>query len=453
MSNNTFDLVIIGSGPGGYETAIHAAQAGLTVALIEKAELGGTCLNCGCIPTKALYQSGKILRDLKKSSEFGISTALINFDLEIALGRKNQVVEQLKKNISQMLQQVGVTVFQGVGSFYSESSLKIANGENEKFISYKHCIIATGSKEVRIPIPGVDLPGVFSSKEFLNHPTIPEKLVIIGGGVIGCEFASIYNEFGSQVTIIEALDQILSTQDEDIASRLRQMMKRSGIQIETQTKVVEIKQGETGLEVICENKKGQIIHPADVVLLAVGRKAFIEDLNLSEVGIEYNWKGIVVNDQYQTTKPNVYAVGDCIGGMMLAHTATFQSLSVLDQILNRENKTNFQVVPACIFTYPEIASVGLTEKEAALKHDQISVKKTLYRANGKANAMGSVDGFIKVIKHGDELVGVHIIGEGASTIIHEASLILANGMKISECVAQIHAHPTLSEILLDALRS
>lgn len=447
-----FDLVVIGSGPGGYEVAIKASSKGLKVALIEKHEIGGTCLNYGCIPTKALYQSAKVLDVVRESKNHGINTGDIDLNFEQVINRKDEVVHQLKSNIKSSLERSRVEIKYGVATFVGKNQVEVTTSDSTEVIEFDHCIIASGSTEFILPIPGTKFNNVLTSKEMLSLTEIPKELIVIGGGVVGCEMASIFNQFGSQVTIIEALDKILNNFETDISNRLKLMMKKQGITIHTGTKVQEIAEDDGRLVVKCLNSKEKEVEMSGThILMSVGRRAFVDHLNLDKIGIDYDRRGIKVNDNYETNVKNVYAVGDCIGGKMLAHTATFQSYKVLDTILNKANQTNFDVTPACVFTFPEVASVGLTEAQAKEQFEDIHVVKSLYRGNGKANAMGSVEGFIKLISHDDELLGVHILGEAASTIIHEASIMIDQKLKLSN-VNSIHAHPTLSEVFLEALR-
>jgi dihydrolipoamide dehydrogenase len=450
----SYDLVIIGSGPGGFEVATKASLKGLTVAIIEKKQIGGTCLNVGCIPTKSLYQSAKMIKEIKEASQFGVSVPSYEVDIKAIIERKDQVVDRLKQNIKTVFDQTWVTTYYGAASFIDEQRIHISNNIDNEIIGFKHCIIATGSREFIIPIPGADLDNVLSSSDLLDLPEIPKELVIIGGGVIGCEMASIYSQLGSKVTIIEAVDRILNLLEKDISSRMKAMMKKDGIEINTSTKVTAIEEYDGMLQVKALNKKGaEVNFNATHVLMAVGRQPNIEHLNLQQLGIDYNRKGILVDEHFMTSKEGIYAVGDCIGGRMLAHTATFQSYAALNHILNDENQIRFDVTPSCVFTFPEIATVGMSEEEATeVYKEDVKVSKSLYRANGKANAMGATDGFIKLIRHGDTLVGAHILGESASTIIHQASLIIEKKLSIRDCVDMIHAHPTLSEVLLEALR-
>lgn len=453
VKTKQFDLVVIGSGAGGYEAAIKASLKGMKVAIVEKGKIGGTCLNAGCIPTKALYQTAKTLNELKTINQLGIVVDNYQLDFNQVTKRKDAIVKQLGENISTLLNSSWVQIFEGAASFIDDERLHISHPVENKIIHYKHCLLATGSKDIILPIPGHDLPNVLTSKGLLELTEVPKKLLIIGGGVIGCEMASIYQQFGSEVIVIEAMDRLLNQIDKDLSSRLKSYMKKEGITVHTSTKVTEIEQAEDGLLLHAFDKKGnEITFDASHVLMAVGRYANTKHLNAEAVGIEIDRHGFVVDDHFMTTKDSVYAVGDCIGGMMLAHTATYQSYKVVNHLLNQNDTIDLSLVPACVFTFPEIANVGLTEEMARESYPEVRIKKALYRANGKANAMGKEEGFIKVISQDGKLIGTHIIGEAASTIIHQASSLIQHKIPIKEAVEMVHAHPTLSEVLLDALK-
>ncbi len=449
----TKDLVIIGAGPGGYEVAVKAALSGLNVALIEKDEIGGTCLNHGCIPTKALYKNAEVMHLVKHADAFGIQDVQFTFDFNVVQNRKNSVVAQLKNNIKQMLTKANVEIIQGYASFVSENKVQVVCTDETIEIEAEHFIIATGSKEKIIPIEGYNLENVVTSKEMLDIAAVPKKLVIIGGGVIGVEMATIFNALGCEVVIYEYFDRLIPVLDKDISSRLKIYLKKLGIEVTLDALVEKIEKTEDSLTVSGKTKKGkEFSSDAEFVLMATGRMAFYDQLNLESIDVMYDKAGIIVNEYMQTSLPHIYAVGDVTGRTMLAHVATYQSYKALDHILDRENTTNFKVIPACVFTFPEIASVGLTEEEAKTKFDEISVNKFMFRANGKALSMGEDEGFVKLVSHDDVLVGAHIIGVQASTLIQEATILIEQKIKISDAVNIIHAHPTLTEVMLEALR-
>lgn len=454
MTTITKDLVIIGAGPGGYEVAVKAAMSGLNVALVEKELVGGTCLNHGCIPTKALYKNAEVMHLLKNTQEFGVENINYDFDFSTVQKRKDSILDQLRNNIILMLKKANVEVIHGIASFIDENKLIVKQSDAEIELVAENFIIATGSSEKIIPIEGHDLAKVLTSKEMLDVNVVPKKLIIIGGGVIGVEMATIFKEFGTEVVILEYFDRLIPTMDKDISSRLKVYLKKLGIEVTNDALVEKISNNDDQLVVSGKTKKGKEFSvDAEYVLMATGRIANVDNLNLEAIDVVYDKKGIIVNENMQTSLPHIYAVGDVTGRTMLAHVATFQSFKALDHILGKDNYTKFNIVPACVFTLPEIASVGLTEEEAKDCYSEIKSSKFMFRANGKALTMSEAEGFVKVISYDDKLVGVHIIGPQASSIIHEAAVLVEKEIKISDAINIIHAHPTLSETLLEALRN
>jgi len=435
-------LVIIGAGPGGYEVAIEASKEELEVILIDKNELGGTCLNYGCIPTKTLYKSAEIIKNIKSGAKFGV-TAEFKLDLNQVMINKDSVVTGLKKGIEFLLNKGNVKFIKGEAKFLSDKTIEV-NGET---IEADYFLIATGSVPRMLNIPGSDSEIVVTSKEMLELTEVPKRLTVIGGGVVGVELASIYNNFGSEVTIVEFQKLLLSTFDEDISKRIKPALSKQGIKIITNAAVKEIK----GNNVLYDLKGKEASVEADLVLMSTGRAPYTDKLNISKIGIEFDRSGIKVNDNFMTNKNNIFAVGDCIGGMMLAHTATYQSYKVLDYIMGRTNGTDFDMVPGCVFTFPEIATIGLTKAQAKEKFETVDVIKSMYSANGKANAMGE-DGFIQLVVVSGKIVGASILGYSASTLIHEIALIIGSGKLLSDFKDVIFAHPTLSEVLSHAIR-
>jgi len=447
------DLVVIGSGPGGYEVALKAASKGLDVILVEKNVIGGTCLNHGCIPTKTLYKNAEVSQTLIDAEQFGFIDLNYVFDFKIVQKRKNDVINKLRSNIELMLKKAKVEIIYGIASFKDEYTLKVETEDDIKEISADYFIIASGSVEKILPIKGYNQENVLTSKELLDITKVPDKLVIIGGGVIGVEMATIYLAFGSKITIYEYFDRVVPLMDKHISSRLKMYLKKLGIKVVTDALVEEISKTNEELIVSGKTKKGrEFSSTTEYVLMATGRKAFIDNLNLDKINIVYDNKGIVVNEYMQTSLEHIYACGDVTGFNMLAHVATFQSLKALDHILDKENNTNFKVIPSCIFTFPEIAVVGLTEEQAKEEYKNIKTNKFMFRANGKALSMGKEDGFVKVVSANNKLIGCHIIGVLASTIIQEAAILIEKQVALKEITEIIHAHPTLSEILLEAIR-
>lgn len=441
----THQLIIIGAGPGGYEVAVKAAKEGLSVLIVEARHVGGTCLNEGCIPTKCFCRNAAMLQEIKEAQTFGISTGDVHFDITAAIERKNSVVERLTSGIQTLLKTPGITFVTGMARFVDDHTIEV---EGEKF-SADNIMIATGSVSKFLPIEGAHGHDVVTSTELLNIKNIPTRLCIIGGGVIGMEFASIFNAFGSEVTVVEYCKEILPTFDRDIAKRLRTTLKKQGITFKTGAAVTAIRQKDGYSTVEYTEKSATQIIDADTVLMAVGRAANTTSLNLSDIGIEFTPKGITVNENMQTSVPHIYAVGDINGLCQLAHAATFQSYRALNHILGRTDDIDFNIIPAAVFTSPEVATVGLSEENAGAKGIPYSTHKAFYRANGKALSMGAEEGMMKLLTDNDgAIIGCHIMGEHAADMIHEAALLIRNHITLSQLRNCIHAHPSLSEIYL-----
>ena len=455
-------IIIIGAGPGGYETALLAAKRGVEVVLIESGHVGGTCLNEGCIPTKTFCRNAEVLDTLRESSAFGVSGLSYEFDFSSVAQRKNAVVEQLRGGVESLLKHKLITLVHGKASFKDAHTVVVSSDSSETEYKADYIIIATGSVSASLPIPGADLPGVLTSKEILDIEEIPQRLCVIGAGVIGLEFASIFKSFGSEVIVIEYCKDILPRFDTDLAKRLKQSLGKRGIEISTQAQVlsitgVDVLQPEPAVEnqlCITFSRKGkEETVVADKVLMAVGRRANVTSLNLSDVGIDYTPKGIVVNDAMQTNLPHIYAIGDVNGLMMLAHAATFQGIVALDHIMGINNSIDLSVMPAAVFTSPEAASVGMTEDECKDKGISVKCLKSFFRANGKAVTMGETDGFCKLIasSEDDRILGCHLYGPHASDIIQEVAALINCRATLDDFRSIIHTHPTLTEILQSAV--
>ncbi|MCJ7691595.1 MAG: dihydrolipoyl dehydrogenase [Clostridiaceae bacterium] len=447
------DIVIIGGGPGGYVAAIRAAQLGAKVCIIEKDEIGGTCLNRGCIPTKALYRNAEILNTLKNISEFGIVVDDYSINVEQIQNRKDSVVNKLVSGVEQLLKANNVEVILGTAYFKDKNTVSIAlkSGESREITS-ENIIIATGSTPSMPNIPGINLTGVFTSENILEFKEVPNKLAIIGGGVIGMEFAGIFNALGSKINVIEFLPSILAQVDTDLTKRLSVSLKRKGIDINISTKVISIEKSNEELIVTAEGKKGEVVFTADNVLISVGRTPMTEGLNIEDLGMNVNRKAIVVDENYETNIPGIYAIGDVNGISMLAHAATHQGKKVVERIMGYASSHSREVIPSCIFVFPEIACVGITENEAKEKEIEYKTSKFLFGANGKALALGEGEGLVKVIASLDnQILGVHIMGPHASDLIHEGAMAINNNMKVENITSMIHAHPTLSEAFEEAV--
>lgn len=449
----SYDLIIIGSGPGGYKIAVAAAQAGKQVAVIERGHLGGTCLNAGCIPTKTLCRSAEVADLMHESADYGITlpegTPMVN--LPTVIERKNQIVQTLRDAIAGLMRTPGITLIHGQASFQDAHTLKVVQSEGEELLLTSPVIfIATGSVSKALPVPGTDLPGVMDAEGMLNATELPRHLCIIGGGVIGLEFASVFRSFGSEVTVVEYAPEVLPRFDKDMAKRLRTALKRKGIVFHVSAAVTAISDcGSDGLEVHFSRKGNEETVACDRVLMAVGRGARLEGLHLEAAGIAYTPRGIQVDENMQTSQPGVYAIGDCNGMCQLAHAATYQSYRALNHVLGKTDTISFDIMPAAVFTVPELATVGLTEEECRERGLQVEIRKTGYRSNGKALAEGAEDGIVKQIydSHDGKLLGAHILGAHAADLIHEATLQMHASTTRNGLHDMIHAHPTLSELL------
>lgn len=437
-----FDLIVIGAGPGGYEAAAEAAALGRRVAVIERDELGGTCLNRGCIPTKALCRSAEVAMTVGNSSEFGISAGELVIDLPRIMARKDEILAGLRESVGMVLKDV--TVIRGEAKFISASTVEV-NGES---YTAHEIIVATGSRPAVLDIPGKEL--ALSSDEILSIQTLPSSLIIIGGGVIGMELASIFSAFGVKVTVLEYCKEILPPFDAEIAKRLRTSLKRRGIEIVTSAQVTAIKPGVT---VEYETKGKSKAVEAEQVLMAVGRRPVIPE-GLEETGVKFERGAIAVDDNMKVTfdgtapeNVTLYAIGDVNGRCMLAHAAYMHGLVALGKAKLTD------VIPAAVFTQPECAMVGLTEEQCVAAGRQIKIGKAMFRSNGKALAMGEPDGLVKIIADSetDELLGCHICGAHAADLVQEVATAMTAGLKASAISTAVHAHPTLTEVVKAAV--
>ena len=427
-------MLIIGGGPGGYETAVEASKRGLEVILISEGPLGGTCLNEGCIPTKTFCHYAELIeQNLKAGLDCRPSFAAV-------AERKQVVVEQLHSGIDLLLK--NVQVVRGRAEF-KDSKTVICNGQE---YTADKIIIATGSVSASLPIPGAE--NCLTSREILDLTEVPESLCVIGGGVIGLELASIFRSFGSEVTVLEYCPNILPRFDVDLAKRLKQSLSRRGISIEVQAQVTGI----DGNTVTYIKKDKEFAVQAGKILMAVGRRPNTEGLNLEAAGVDYTRKGITVNDRFETSVPGIYAVGDVTGGIMLAHAATYQGLHALNCICGQDDSIRFDLIPAAVFTMPEVATVGLTEEQCKEQGLDFRCYKSFFRANGKAVSMDETDGYCKlIVSESGVILGAHILGAHSSDLIHEITVAMNIGVTLDKFQSVIHAHPTLSEVLQSAL--
>lgn len=435
------DLIIIGSGPGGYQAARYAAQQGLKVVIVENSHAGGTCLNCGCIPTKTFAHEAELLRNPLLTDE-----DRLRWNFKTLLERKQTIVEQLRKGVETILQHPNITFVKGFGRLSGIHSVTVGDEE----FTAKNIILATGSHAKLPPVDGINDPSVMTSTELLSCSSIPKQLCIIGAGVIGMEFASAFNAFGCKVTVVEYMKECLPTIDGDIAKRLRKSLEKQEVTFIMQAGVSSIQNG----TVTYEKKGKQATVVADSVLVATGRAANTDNMGLEGVGVEFNRQGIVVDDNMQTNIPGIYAIGDVNGKMMLAHAATFQGYRAINHILGKEDLINFDIMPAAIFTYPEAASVGISEENAKQAGLDYSCGKGFYRANGKALSMGETEGLLKLIADKDgKIIGCHVFGVHAADLVQEVTSLMNKNATVEDLKNIIHIHPTVGEILLSAAAS
>lgn len=449
------EIVIIGGGPAGYVAGIRSAQLGGKVTLIEKEELGGTCLNWGCIPTKALLRGAEILENLRHAGEFGFQTGEIKIDFLKLMARKDKVVKIIVSGVTSLLKSWGVEVIKGKASFLSPKEIQIIDNQGrKKEIQAQKIIIAPGSVPAELPFPGRNLAKVIDSKGALQLANVPQSIIIIGAGPIGLEFGTIFATLGSKVTILEMMPQILPQEDAEIASYLERVLKRNSMQIYPSCLVKEIRENQEGAKEVKAilHAKEEKIFAGEYVLLAGGRRANLDELGLENIGVRANRQGIEVNEKMQTNVANVYAVGDATGQILLAHFAMAQGVIAAENALGRPSSLDSRLVPRCIYTIPEVATVGLTEKEAREAGYNLKIGRFPFAANGKATAWGERNGLIKVIaeKRYGEILGIHILGVHATDLIGEAILAMRLEATAQDIRRAIHPHPTLSEALMEA---
>ncbi|MDD4169011.1 MAG: dihydrolipoyl dehydrogenase [Desulfotomaculaceae bacterium] len=447
----SYNIVVIGAGPGGYVAAIRAAQLGARVALVEKDEVGGTCLNRGCIPTKTLTSSVELLHSIRRAAELGITTGEVKVDFSQLMERKTKIVSQLVTGVNYLIRKNKIELIKGLARLQAPGRVSVAMaGGEETVLATDNIIIATGTEPTQISALGYDGELVLTSNEILNIAAIPEKLVVIGGGVVGCEFACIFNALGTQVTVLEVMPTILPVIDQVAAKTMQGLLKRQGISVKTSINILEINKSARIVRVVLDSGE-EIV--ADKVLISIGRTINSRALELEEVGVAVGQRGeIIVNDKLETSVPGIYAIGDITGKVQLAHVASAQGLVAVENILGRTKVMDYRVIPNCIFTHPEVAGVGLTTQEAKEKGIAVKTGKFPFIANGKAKAMGETDGFVKILADlkKDRILGVHIVGPHATDLIAEAALAIQMGVTVGQLAETIHAHPTLSEAVQEA---
>lgn len=445
-----YDLIILGGGPGGYVASIRASQLGLKTALVEKEKLGGTCLHKGCIPTKALLRSAEVYQQTKQAAEFGVLTEEVKLDFTKVQERKGKIVSQLHQGVLHLMKKGKIDIYEGFGSIQSSFPEITLSVNGNTLLTSKHLIIATGSRPKTLPGLEIDGEYVLTSDEALQLKQLPASVIIVGGGVIGIEWASMLSDFGVEVVVIEYSKQILPTEDEEIARELTRLLKRKRVKILTEATVLPETLTKNGqVEVTVEHKGERKTFTAEKMLVSVGRAANVNDIGLKHTNVQVGNGVIVTNEFYQTKDERIYAIGDCIGGMQLAHVASFEGIIAVEHIAKQNPQPlNYEAVPKCVYSSPEIASVGLTEKEAKEKGYQAKIGKFSFKVNGKALVYGEANGFCKMVvdAENDDVLGIHLIGPQVTNMISTGVLAKMFDASNLEMARIIHPHPTLSEV-------
>lgn len=453
MSSTTYDVAIVGGGPGGYVAAIRAAQLGMQPVVIEKERVGGVCLNWGCIPTKALLKNAELVLTMQHAEEYGISCDNLTFDISKAVERSRKAADTLAGGVEFLLKKNKVPLITGHGRLRSASTVEVTDGDGQvSEVEAKSIVIATGSRSKSIPTVPVDGTRIITSTEAMLPKQAPESMTIIGGGAIGVEFAYFYAAYGTKITIIEMLPHLLPPEDEEICETLERALKKLGMTIMTGTRVERAEAGSSGTTVTVSSDGTPETIYSDITLLAIGRDPNTEDLGLGDLGVETDRGFIKVTEGYQTNVAGVYAVGDVIGPPLLAHVASAEGINLMERLAGHSPQPiDYDNIPGCAYCQPQVASVGLTEKAAA-EQGEITVFKMPYRSSGKAVALGETEGMVKLIadaKYG-EILGAHIIGADATELIAEICTARTLETTVAEVRQTIHAHPTLSELVMEA---
>ena len=455
MSEFMFDVVVIGSGPGGYVAAIRAAQLGLKTAIVEQyPRLGGTCLNVGCIPSKALLESSELYHQAHEGLEaHGVGLAGVTLDLAAMLARKDRVVTELTDGVAGLMKKNKVQMMRGVGSLVDAHTVKVTGDEKEDLVTARAVILASGSKAVELPFLPFDDERVVNSTGALCFEKVPEHLVVVGAGAVGLELGSVWRRLGARVTVVEMLPQITPFADKQLAKALQRSLKGQGLDIRLKARVTAAEVTSEGVTLTLEKENAEPeTLTCDRVLVAVGRRPFHGGLGLEQAGVEMDGPMVKVNHRLETSLKGVYAIGDLVRGPMLAHKAEEEGVAVAERIAGKPGHVNYDVIPSIVYTHPELASVGLTEAQAKELGIKVRVGRFLYRANGRAKAMGAEEGMVKILADAvtDRLVGVHMVGARASEMIAEAVVAMEFAGSAEDLARAVHAHPTLSEIVKEA---
>ncbi len=455
MAESQYDVAIIGSGPGGYVAAIRASQLGLKAAVVEKGEMGGVCLNVGCIPSKAFLHAAEIYTEAKEGKRIGVVADNVRFDFGAVAAYKERVVKQNSGGVSSLMKKNRVDVFKGFGRLAGPNSISVQGDSGEQKIDAKHIIVATGSTPRSLPFAPIDEEKILSSTGMLALKEVPKRLAIIGGGVIGVEMATAFHGFGAEVTILEALPRIISIADEEVSAELQRAMTRRGIKIHTNVKVGGVDPTDGGISVMytdAEGKEQQL--DADKLLVAVSRAPLTRDIGLEEAGVELNERGyVVVNEFMQTKVPSIYSIGDCVGRTGLAHVASAEGILAVEHIAGHEvHPIDYEKIPSPMWCEPQVGYAGLTEAQARERGYDVKVGKFPFAANGHAGILNQRTGFVKIVaeKQYNEILGIHIIGPRATELLAEATLALTHEATAESLVHTVHAHPTLYESIMEA---
>ncbi|MFH2096697.1 MAG: dihydrolipoyl dehydrogenase [Bacteroidota bacterium] len=449
-----YDLIVIGSGPGGYVAAIRASQLGMKTAVVERSELGGICLNWGCIPTKSLLKSAQVFNYTKHAADYGVEVkGEVNADIGKMVERSRQVAEGMSKGVQYLFKKNNIEHIRGTGRLISNTTVLVENGEEKQEISAQHIILATGARSKELPSLPQDGKKVIGYRKALTLKERPESMIVVGSGAIGSEFAWFYNSIGTKVTLVEFLPNVVPLEDEEVSKQLGRSFKKAGITVMTESSVESVDTSGEKVKAVVKTKKGEEVLEADIVLSAVGVTPNLEHIGIEELGIALENGKVKVDDFYRTSVQGIYAIGDIVHGQALAHVASAEGIICVEKIAGHDPKAlNYNNIPACTYTNPEVASVGMTEKAAIDAGYTIKVGKFPFTASGKASASGERDGFIKLIfdeKYG-ELLGAHMIGANVTEMIGE--MVVARSLETTghEIIKSVHPHPTMSEAIMEA---
>lgn len=451
---NTYDLIVIGSGPGGYVAAIRASQLGMKTAVVERESLGGICLNWGCIPTKALLKSAEVMNYLHHAQDYGLKTGKVSHDFDAVVNRSRGVADGMSKGVNFLLRKNKVDVLTGTGKLTYDKKVEVtdADGKKEQYVA-KHIILATGARARNLPSMQIDGKKIIGYREAMTLPKQPKKMIVVGSGAIGMEFAYFYHSMGTEVTVVEFMDKILPREDGEVSTQMERIYKKAGYKIMTSSEVTAVDTSGKGVVATVKTKKGEEKLEADILLSAVGVTANIENLGLEDLGIKTDRGLVVVDEYYRTNVSNIYAIGDMIPGPALAHVASHEGIICVEKISGMDVESlDYGNIPSCTYCQPEVASVGHTEESAKEAGYEVKVGKFPFSASGKAKAAGKADGFVKVIfdaKYG-EFLGAHMIGAGVTDMI--AEVVVARKLETTghEIIKAVHPHPTMSEAVMEA---